>query len=1218
MQKTAYGRSCIVMPPGLRLSRRFTKTVLVMKLTILLLTAAIFNVQARTYAQQVTFSGRNVDLRQVFSAIENQTGYLAAGSQEMFTKAKPVSLDVKNMELETLLQLILKDQAIDYKISGKTILLFQKKNSSIPPVKKLPEKIWIDVIPPIQVKGIVLNAQGTPLAGASVAVEGTKGVVLTDKEGRFSLDAEKGQTLYITYVGYQPVRWKVTGEEVKIEMKPSDKAMDDVEVVINTGYQKIKANEMVGSVEVITEKMLQQQVGTNILQRLQGLTTALMFENKTTTSSASGNPRSKLNMTIRGWSTINGPTDPLIIVDNFPYQGDIDNIDPNDVESIVLLKDAAATSIWGARAGNGVIVINTRRGKFNSKTSINFRSTISVTEKPDLYKLPLMSTPSYIDLELENIKSDNALPVLSTSSRTPVYEIIADRYFGLISAEDSAARMDYLKGVDSRQQWDKYIYRNALTQQYALNVSGGSNNISWLLSGNFYKSIGKTQEKSDRATLNFVNTFKISRKLEVELGIMYTNSNSRTGAPEFNSVKAYNGTVNVVIPYLQLKDEQGNIVPMQRKFSKATADTLGEGLLLDYNYYPLTDWEHEYSTKKLNSYVLNGRISYKPINDLQLTMSFQSMRQMQVTNKTSDKESYFTRMTVNDFSQINRTTKVVSRILPWGDIVSLRNLNTNSLDVRTQATYNKRMGRHHINLMAGMDISEYTNRGDGQLLVGYSDDPLTHTIVDMTNLYPMVMPLEAPASIGSRLGVQSIVGISFLNERLISTTASASYIYDGKLVFYGSLRRDGANMLGVNTNDRWKPLWSGGFKWMIDKEKFFRAKWISSLSFSSNIGISGNVDVTKTSKPVGTVSPGVANSANPFPYLTISDPPNPNLRWEKTRQINWALNFGLFNGRISANLEYYIKQSRDLYSSILADYTQSPSTMVKANASSLDGSGYDVRITTRNLQGAFNWSTVINFSKNSNKIRNHFNQLSFGSASLTQAAGTDGLTLYEGTPLFADQSLFSLSAVRSAGLTNTGMWQFLVDGKPTTDFNKVISDFSENGSNASSYVYYGQSTPKLFGSIINEFSWKQFSLSVLMQYKFGYYFKKATYDGNFRASGSYHKDWELRWRKPGDELITTVPGAGGTNQIYYAMYSSDHVRKGDHVRILNMQFNYAVPLKSTSALKSLVLSVNASNVGIIWRANKDHLDPEYESSKSSYLNYNRPDRMWSFTVAAGL
>jgi TonB-linked SusC/RagA family outer membrane protein len=1218
MQKTAYGRSCTAMAPALRQGSRFTKTVLVMKLTILLLTAAILNVHAKTYAQHITFAGKNVELRQVFSVIEAQTGYLAAGSQDMLTKARPVTVDVKNMPLETLLELILKEQAIGYKISGKTILLFQKKDLTLPAGRSTapPANVLPPIIPPLLVKGIVTGMQGIPLAGASVAVEGTKGVVLTDKEGRFSLEAEKGQTLSITYVGYQSVRWKVTEEEVKIEMKPSDKSMEDVEVVINTGYQKIKANEMVGSVEVVTEKMLQKQVSTNILQRLRGLTTALMFENKTTTSSASGSPRSVLNMTIRGWSTINGPTDPLIIVDNFPYQGDINNIDPNDVESIVLLKDAAATSIWGARAGNGVIVVNTRRGKFNTKTAINFRSTISITEKPDLYKLPLMSTPSYIDLEIEDAKTNPSMPIISISPRTPVYEILGDRYHGLISAEDSAAKIDYLKSIDSRQQWDKYIYRHALTQQYAFNVSGGSNTISWTLSGNFNKSVGKAQEKSDRATLSFINTFKISRKLEMELGIMYTNSNSRSGAPEFNSIKASNGSGEVVFPYLQLRDEQGNIVPMQKKFSRATADTVGEGLLLDYNYYPMTDWKHDYSTRKLNSYVLNGRLSYRPINDLQLTMSFQSLRQMQVTNQTRDKESYFTRMMVNTFSQINRATKVVTRILPLGDIVSLRNVNTNSLDVRTQATYNKKLGRHQFNLMVGMDISEYTNRGDGQVLVGYSDDPLTHTIVDMTTPYEMFM--EFPASIGSQLGIESIYGINFLNERLVSTLASASYIYNDKLVFYGSLRRDGANMLGVNINDRWKPLWSAGFNWMINKEKFFRVKWISTLRLSSNIGISGNVDVTKTSKPVGTVSPGVANSANPFPYLSINAPPNPNLRWEKTRQINWTLNMGLLKDRISLNLEYYIKQSRDLYGSILADYTQSPATMVKANASSMDGSGYDVRITTKNLRGVFNWNTVINFSKNTSKIKYNYNQFSFGSASLTQAAGTDGLTLYEGTPLFTDQALFSLSAVRSAGLTNTGMWQFLVDGKPTTDINKVINDFNTNGNNASSYIYYGQSTPKLFGSINNEFSWKQFSLFVMMQYKFGYYFKKATYNGYFRNTGSYHKDWELRWRKPGDELITTVPGATVLNQIYYAMYSSDLVRKGDHIRIQNIQFNYAVPLKNTKTLKSLVFSLTADNVGIIWRANKDHLDPEYESSTSSYLNYDRPDRIWSFTMAAGL
>lgn len=1212
MQKTAYGRSVTAMPPGQRQRCRFTKTVLVMKLTVLLLTAAILNVHARSYAQHVTYTGKNVELQVLFSVIESQTGYLAAGSQEMFKQAKPVTVNVKDMPLETLLQLILKDQPIGYTISGKTILLFQKKETVHNPLLTI-----IPVIPPIEVKGKVTGVQGIPLAGASVSIEGTKGVVSTDKEGKFVLTAEKGQTLVITYVGYQPARWKVTGEPVNIEMKPSEKTMEDVEVVINTGYQKIKANEMVGSVEVITEKMLQQQVGTNILQRLQGLTTALMFENKTTTSSASGSPRSGLNMTIRGWSTINGPTDPLIVVDNFPYQGNIDNIDPNDVESIVLLKDAAATSIWGARAGNGVIVINTRRGKFNAKTAINFRSTLSVTEKPDLYKLPLLSSSSYIDMEIGVANNDPSLPVESIMPLTPVYEILHNRLYGLISAEDSAAAIDRLRKIDNRQQWDKYIYRHALTQQYALNVSGGSNNISWLLSGTFYKSVGRAQDKSDRATLNFSNNFKISRKLELELGIQYTNSSTLSGAPEFNEIKASNIVYESPIPYMQLQDEQGNAVPLLKKFRKSVADTVGEGLLLDYNLYPLTDWKHDYTSSKLNSYVLNGRLSYKPINDLQLSISFQSQRQMQVQNQTRDEESYFTRAMVNTFSQINRTTKIVNRVLPLGDIVTLKNTNTNSLDLRAQAMYNKKLGLHHFNLMAGIDLSEYSRRSDGQLLLGYSDDPLTHTMVDLTTPYDMM--LLYPGSIGSQFDINNIYGIKFLNERLISTTVSASYTYNSKYVIYSSLRRDGANMLGVNTNDRWKPLWSTGFNWMIDKEKFFHVNWISSLSLRSTIGVSGNVDVTKTSKPVGTVTPGTGNSSSPFPYLTISDPPNPNLRWEKTKQINWALNIGVLKNRISATVEYYIKQSRDLYSNILADYTQSPTMMVKANASSMNGSGYDVRVTTKNIQGNFNWTTVINFSKNTNKIKAHYNQLSFATGSGAASMGSDGQSLQEVTPLFAGQSLFGISALRSAGLSNTGMWQFMLNGKPTTNFNDAMIDFNTNGNKSSAYVYFGQSSPKLFGSIINEFSWKQFSLSVLMQYKFGYYFKKSTIDGRFIETGSYHKDWEKRWQKPGDELTTTIPAAGGYSQFYYANYSSDLVQKGDHIRITNMQLNYAVPLKSTtSALKSLQIALNVSNVGIIWRANKEHLDPDYESSTNSYMYYNRPDRMWSITIGAGL
>ncbi|WP_158643855.1 SusC/RagA family TonB-linked outer membrane protein [Pseudobacter ginsenosidimutans] len=1180
-----------------------------MKLTMVLLITSILTVHARGFSQQVTFSGKNVELLKVFSAIETQTGFFTVGSLELLKQASPVSLHVKDMPLETLLQLILKDQPIDFKISEKTIFLFRKPG--LPDNAVRPSSTAGPT--PILVKGVVLGVNDVPLFGASVSVAGTANYEFTDNFGKFEISVEKGQKLKISYVGYQPVEWKATSEKVTIVMKPADNKLEDVEVVINTGYQKFKPNEMVGSVEVFSEKMLQKQVGTNILQRLKGLSAVLQFNNKITTSSASGNPHSTLNMTIRGWSTINGPTDPLIIVDNFPYQGNIDNINPNDVESIVILKDAAAASIWGARAGNGVIVINTKRGKFGAKPSFSINSTINITEKPDLYKLPLMGSAAYIDQELAIANQNGILLYQERYAHTPVVSVLIDRKKGLISAEDSAAKIDYLKSIDSREQWNKYVYRHALTQDYSMNASGGSSNIAWTIRGNYVKTSGSTQNKQERASIGIGNDFRISSKLDLQITADYSHLSSKSGAPEFNAVKARNFMVPQSIPYLQLADENGQPVSLLKKYNSQVLDTLGGGRLLDYSYYPLTDWRHDYSTDKSNTYSLEAILTYKPISDLRLQLSAKTMKANATFRTVRDKESYYTRDVINQFSQIDPVTKVVNRVVPPGDIVSVENTELTNFAIRAQGTYNKQWGAHGINLMGGLDLSDFKREKSGQLMVGYSEDPLLFSLVNMVDRFPVWF--EGENTVGNVLQAQSIMGIRTFVERFVSTTASISYNYDGRYVFYSNMRKDGANILGVKTNDRWSPFWSVGGSWIINKEKFFNAAWVNGLTFRTNVGISGNVDVTRSSNPVGNINQGMPNTTVPYPYLIIADPPNPNLRWEKIIQVNWALDFSLLKDRLSGSVEYYIKNGRDLYGSILADYTQSPNINVKANAASMDGRGIDIRLNAKILDGKFGWRSMINFARITNKLKQYHNQVAIAGA-FNQTVGSNGNRIHDNMLLFPGQSLFSVTAIRTMGVNSSGQVLYLVNDKPTTNILEVIKDFEQNGDKSSSYVYFGPSDPKFNFNFNNFISWKNWSLAVITQLKFGYYFKKLLIEDGATASNPYyHKDFEQRWKQPGDELHTRIPKSNG-GLLNYAYFSSDLVHRADNIRIENIQLSYDFDIKEHQVFRSMQLALNISNVGIVWRANKEGLDPDYDRS-GNFTMPNRPIRMWSLKLIAG-
>jgi len=247
-----------------------------------------------------------------------------------------------------------------------------------------------------ETRGRIVNEQGEGAPNVSITIKGTNRSTTTNSQGEFVLTGlDNNATLIISSIGYEPMEFKPLGQSaLTIRLKTRVSEMQEVEVV-STGYQDIPKERSTGSFTKIDKATLNQQTGTNILDRLIGVTSGLLFD----VNKEDGNPQNKTKISIRGLSTIHGPMDPLIVVDGFIYEGDIENINPNTIDNVTVLKDAAAASIWGARAGNGVIVISTKRGKFNQKLKVDVNANIIVTEKPDFFSLPEISSAEYIDLE---------------------------------------------------------------------------------------------------------------------------------------------------------------------------------------------------------------------------------------------------------------------------------------------------------------------------------------------------------------------------------------------------------------------------------------------------------------------------------------------------------------------------------------------------------------------------------------------------------------------------------------------------------------------------------------------------------------------------------------------------------------------------------------------------------------------------------------------------
>lgn len=1026
-----------------------------------------------------------------------------------------------------------------------------------------------------KISGIVTDNKQVPLQGVSVALVHSKNVVMSGPEGEFTTVLSVAQdTLILTHVGYElkivPVSF-ASGNHLSIVLDAIQTKLN--EVVVNTGFQKIPKERLAGSFSFIDNSTLNKQTGTNILQRIDGTSSGILFEtNKGGTTN---------NIKIRGNSTINGPQDALIILDNFPYAGDIKNINPADIESVTILKDASAASIWGARAGNGVIVLTSKKGKFKQPMRVEMNTDMIVTQKPDLFYLPQISSADYIDVEQMLYRKgfydfDIFLNPYTHAAFSPALDIFLNKADGVISAADSTAQINYLKGIDTRSQFNKYVYQNAVTQQYSVNVNGGSENIAYLFGAAYDQNVDELQSHSKKLNLRLENTFMPVKNLQINISAYFTQSQILSGMPAYNSIKVGSRYV----PYLQLADENGNPLPVSTSYRAGYVDTAGAGKLLDWKYYPLEDWKHSTATTTLNDLVANIGLKYQVTKSFQLNVQYQNQKQQSVTDQLQDAQSFGARNLINTFSEVNNG--VVTYIVPKGGILNSSTFTTNSYNLRTSVNFNHQWKKHSLYGIAGWEIQQSENKGTGNTFYGYNEDPLSSTTLDYQNSYPVYF--------GGYGYIPGSSGMSHTLNRFVSLFGNLSYTMKQRYIFSISARRDAANIFGLKTNEKWKPLWSGGFAWDVSKEKFYKTKWIPNLKLRITYGHSGNVNLFNSAVPVlNYYDPNPSyNYYNAGRILSLN---NPDLRWEQVATFNTGIDFSTTNSLLSGSLEYYIKKGTDLYGLTDYDYTSwGLSATLKKNVANMIGRGFELNLASRNIRGKLNWTTNFIFNYYTDKVTKYY----FPEGIITNAP-TSGITI---TPVIG-KPVFSILSYPFEGLDNAGNPQGHVDGKVSIDYNKIIytSPFTAN-----SLIYSGPSSPRFFGFVGNEFTYKNFFLTVNIAYKLHYYFRRATinYDALFNQ-GIGNGDFSKRWQKPGDENITSVPSMiypNNSKRDYFYASSTATVSKADNIRIqfINLSYSWLPGNNKGSFFQRLQFYLNAANLGIIWKAYKGNVDPDYPTS----------------------
>lgn len=1147
----------------------------------LILSIFLAHVVSFASAQKVSVTVKNQTISSVFKLITKQTKLEFFYSDNNFDANKIISVKATNENAIDLVEKIVGKQYKIEVIDGNRIIIVLNKIK-----KNEVSKIDSEAVE-TRIKGKVKNANGENLGGTTVWNKGTKNGSISDFDGKFDIVAKKGDVLIFDYVGYERKEITITDETMFLEitMVQSVKDLDEVKVV-STGYQKIDNERSTGSVAVITAKDLEKIPVSNVMHQLEGQVAGLAVDildsdNTFVYSNLFGDAAGKTsyNFRIRGKSTYQSNGMPLIVLDGTPTELDIRTLNPADIEKITFLKDAAAASIYGARSANGVMVIDTKKGK-QGKTRISVSQNYSFSDKPALNSLPLMNSAQVLNLEQELVdKGVVADPSKATSlySATPIsqgMEIMFQEKRGTITATQKEAALDVLRSRNTYSQVQKYLLQPAASRNFNVSLSGGKDNYNYFTSAAF--SNEKTSAVGDegrRMTFTVNQDFKLFKKLRLATslkGSFFKYFKNGLGLSPLGA------SLTTLLPYDQIVDDNGESVDYYRRFYSGTSKNFESKGYLPWSYNYIDELNNSDKEINENNYSANIALTLPLFKGLEAVGTYYVENSNLLNTNISNLNTFYTRDAINYATYLNTSTNALTVGIPKGGIYQSNDYTKNSYTARGQLNYDILIAdKHKIDALGGIEFRQLRELISSGTLFGYNDK--TQTSVDLIT--------TTPTTVYGTLGTTSYNN----NEkdqrrRFLSYYANAAYSFDNKYTVSGSVRLDDYNNFGVDKSLRRTPLWSTGAKWNIYKESFMtNVKAIDNLALRLSYGFNGNISMT--TYPFTNISLAATDSYSQLPYAFISAAANPTLSWEKTGTFNVGLDFGLFNSRINGTIEYYKKNSKDLIQDFpVSPFYGLPNSSLTRNTATLVGHGIDLNLSgaiVRNQNFGFDMSVVTSYNTNE----------------VTDSRYTSYSSYLNGTgstPPIKGYGLNGVFAFRSAGLDANGMTQIYNKEGNIVKSTTILTDIED-------MKYMGTSTPKYYGSVNANIRYHKLSLFFLATYKLDYVLFKPSFQQYVDRYGSFSKydlsqDVDKRWRVAGDEATTNIPGVRGMTGYSYVryLYSDNRVIDGDHIRFkeISLKYDLSSLLKNTF-IENASLTFAARNLGIIWRKNKDNIDPDF-------------------------
>ena len=1166
---------------------RFRQLLMVMRLTAVLLFFTLMQLSASTRAQKVTLVENGATLEKVLNEIRKQSKYNIIYDLNSVLNANPVSINLKQVNVFEAIQKALVNQKLSFSIDGNTIIIKEKN---------VLDKIY-EVIDEHNIKLTVRDSLGRPLPGANVYNKTINKMYVTDKLGEVSINdiPANGFFIQITYIGYK-------GEEVFVDRKtvsylvtlrPTSAALEDVNVV-STGYQKLSKERAAGAYSVLSAKEIQETPAVNLMERLEGKVAGVKFDIKNN------------GIQIRGVNSYAGNAGtPLIVVDGFPLMNPSDmatltksvganawgnsiisNINIADIEQITFLKDASATSIWGSRAANGVIVIDTKKGK-NVAPVVNLSYVFGISKNPSISNLHWMNSAQYVDLEREMVNKgflvDPALASSSNAIYTPNNSEATEWMFRVNRGTATPAQRDAaLAEIGSRDgmgQIENNLLQNAVNHQYNLSYSGGNENSTYYVSGGYTKDV--PIYKSNFAQNAFINantsTSLFNKRVTLRALFNYQYSNSQYNAAAVNALSVSNTALR---PYDLIKDAQGNNIGRTIIFRESLNTSMVAQGYLPFTYNTLDELNYSNSITKSNILRLIGGLNGKVTKWLNADFSVSNQRQFGSTNALDELNSYAGRILVNTGTVITGGKPVYN--VPYGGRNTTYGTTSSETALRGQLNSNFSIAKdHQFNIIAGTELRETQSSNTSETRYGYNEDTRTIATVNPTVQYMTMYGYTQ--SLGENLS--SLVSY---RKRFLSYYSNASYSYQDKYIATGSVRFDDYTLIGIDRSKRAVPFWSVGLRWNAVKEEFLQnISWLNALSVRATLGTSGVVPQGGSNVAVMSIQGTDVRTGQPVG--TIETPANSDLGWETTKSGNLGLDFGLLKGRLNGSFDVYQKRTTGILAAFAFNPTYGWSNLT-FNSGTLSGNGYEFSLNGEPIRaGKFSWKAIFNFGYTTNTVT----ELRYKNNAST-IAGT--ASTVEGMPLG------SLYVYRWAGLDSKGQSQiFDRNAKVIGNTTNLTSAFTKED-----LVHAGRLYAPFSGGFNHNFRYGQFEMGVQITGYFGHVFLKnsitnyPTFEGTYTGVLGRQEDLAYRWRNPGDELATNVPGLSGVNfnSINRYRYSDILVRKADNIRLQQLSLSYSVPARflPRNTFRTISVSANVRNVGIIWRANKDGIDPEYINS----------------------